>query len=194
MNTPAHLIFGLAAFGKPGMPLVILAALIGALLPDLSLYLLAGFELFIRGTDPNIVFGEMYFSDTWQTVFAIDNSFIVWGVVLGIGLMLRSAPLVALAGAALLHIAFDFPLHNDDGRAHFWPFSDWVFASPVSYWDRDHYAGIVAPIEMVVSLALCIWCFTRFTSWQMRALIVGLAAMELLPGVMWLFFFDAAGT
>ena len=193
MNTPAHLIFGLAAFGKPGMPLVILAALLGALLPDLSLYLLAGFELFIRGTDPNIVFGEMYFSDTWQTVFAIDNSFIVWGVVLGIGLMLRSAPLVALAGAALLHIAFDFPLHNDDGRAHFWPLSDWVFASPVSYWDRDHYAGIVAPIEMVVSLALCIWCFTRFTSWQMRALIVGLAVMELLPGVMWLFFFDAAG-
>ncbi|WP_328795072.1 hypothetical protein [Jannaschia marina] len=42
MNTPAHLIIGLAAFGKPGRPRVTAAALCGALLPDLSLYLMAG--------------------------------------------------------------------------------------------------------------------------------------------------------
>lgn len=41
MNTPAHLIIGLAAFGKPGAPRVTAAALAGAMIPDLSLYLLA---------------------------------------------------------------------------------------------------------------------------------------------------------
>lgn len=57
MNTPAHLIFGLVAFGKPGAPKVTAAALAGALIPDLSLYLMAGWHLIVLQTDPNIVFG-----------------------------------------------------------------------------------------------------------------------------------------
>lgn len=42
VNTPAHLLLGLAAFGRPGDRRVSGAALAGALVPDLSLYLLAG--------------------------------------------------------------------------------------------------------------------------------------------------------
>jgi len=124
MNTPAHLIFGLAAFGKPDAPKVTAAALVGAILPDLSLYLLAGTHLFVLGTSPDVVFGELYFSELWQTIFKIDNSFLLWGVVLGLGVAIRSAWVVALAGAALFHIGLDFPLHHDDGRAHFWPLTD----------------------------------------------------------------------
>jgi hypothetical protein len=155
MNTPAHLIFGLAAFGKADAPKVTAAAIVGALLPDVSLYLLAGVHLFVLGTDPQVVFGELYFSDLWQSIFRIDNSFIVWGVVLGLGIALRKAWVIAFAGAALLHIGLDFPLHHDDGRAHFWPITNWIFESPVSYWDRNHYGSIVATIEIVVSLILC---------------------------------------
>ena len=57
MNTPAHLIFGLTAFGKAGRPSVTAAALAGAMLPDLSLYLLVGWHLQVLGTDPQVVFG-----------------------------------------------------------------------------------------------------------------------------------------
>ena len=39
MNTPAHLLFGVAAFGKPDRRGVTAAALGGSLIPDLSLYL-----------------------------------------------------------------------------------------------------------------------------------------------------------
>ncbi|MEJ6403518.1 hypothetical protein [Yoonia sp. 2307UL14-13] len=52
MNTPAHLIFGMTAFGRSGQVKVTAAALFGALLPDLSLYLLAGWHLNILGTSP----------------------------------------------------------------------------------------------------------------------------------------------
>jgi hypothetical protein len=68
MNTPAHLIFGLAAFGRPGAPAVIVAALVGSMIPDLSLYVLAGWHLMIMQVPPEVVFGEMYYSDAWQTV------------------------------------------------------------------------------------------------------------------------------
>ena len=171
MYTPTHLIFGVAAFGRPNAAKVTAAAIVGAAIPDLSLYLLAGTHLLILGTDPEIVFGEMYFSDTWQSIFRIDNSFLVWGVVLALGLALRRAWIVALAGAALLHIGLDFPLHHDDGRAHFWPITDWVFESPVSYWDPNHYGSILTPIEVLVSWGVCGWLSTRHEGLGMRTLI-----------------------
>lgn len=117
MNTPAHLIFGLTAFGKAGRSAVTGAALAGALIPDLSLYLMAGWHLRVLGTPPNVVFGQLYFSDAWQSIFRIDNSIILWGIAFALGALYRSPVMIALCGAALLHLGFDFLLHNDDGRA-----------------------------------------------------------------------------
>ncbi|SLN23782.1 cobalamin biosynthesis protein CobQ [Pseudooctadecabacter jejudonensis] len=190
MNTPAHLIFGLAAFGKRDAAVVTAAAFAGALIPDLSLYLLAGFHLVVLGTDPQVVFGELYFSDLWQTIFKIDNSAVLWGIALAVAGWFRSGWGIALCGAALLHIGLDFPLHHDDGRAHFWPLSNWVFESPVSYWDRNHYASIVAPLEIAVSLILCAVLWRRFQGWLMRGLIVALALGEAAPGLIWMFVFS----
>ena len=73
MNTPAHLIFGVAAFGDPMLRRTTLAAVLGALAPELSLYIMAGVSLVILQIPPNVVFDELYFSDAWQTVFAVDN-------------------------------------------------------------------------------------------------------------------------
>lgn len=189
MNTPAHLVVGLAAFGKPDRPRVTGAALAGSILPDLSLYLMAGWALLVAGIPPRVVFGELYYSDRWQAVFAVDNSLVLWGAGLAAALALRSAPGIALAGAGTLHLALDFLLHHDDARRHFWPLSDWVFASPVSYWDRAHYGNIVGPAEMLLVLGLCLYLLTRFRSLAMRALIVGLAVLELAPGIVWALMF-----
>ncbi len=142
MNTPAHLIFGLAAFGKLDAPKVTAAALAGAFIPDLSLYLMAGTHLLILGTDPQIVFGQLYFSDGWQAIFRVDNSIVLWGMGLVYAIWARSAWVVALRGAAVLHLGLDFLLHHDDGRAYSWPLTTWKFQSPVSYWDPNHYALI----------------------------------------------------
>lgn len=193
MNTPAHLIFGLAAFGRADAPKVTAAAFAGALIPDLSLYLLAGTHLLILGTDPQVVFGHLYFSHLWQSVFRVDNSMVLWGIALGLAVALRSIWGVALCGAALLHLGFDFALHHDDGRAHFWPVSTWIFQSPVSYWDRDHHAGIIAPIEIGLSLGLSVLLWRRFVGVWMRALVVSLALMQTAPGLVWLFVFAQPG-
>ena len=179
MNTPAHLILGAAAFGRPAATTLTVAAIVGSLLPDVSLYLLAGFALFIQQIPPSTVFGELYFSDPWQRVFAIDNSVFVWGAVAALGYWLNRQWLTVLGCAALLHLATDFPLHHDDGRPHFWPISDWVFSSPISYWDRSHYGGVVGTIEPGICLLLCYFLWLRFPTFRARALILCAAASEL---------------
>ena len=184
MNTPAHLIFGLAAFGKPQQRAVTAAALIGAMLPDLSLYVLVAWELLIAGTSPEVVFGEMYYSDAWQSIFRVDNSFVLWGLALVVALMARAPVFIALCGAVMLHLTLDFPLHNDDARAHFWPITNWKFISPVSYWDGKYYGHIVGPIEIALAIAACVYCWRKFTGRLMRGLIVALGLMEAAPVIM----------
>lgn len=185
MNTPAHLVVGWAAFGRSGRPVLVIAALIGSLLPDLSLYLLAGWHLIVLDTPPRTVFDELYFSDGWQAVFAVDNSLILWGALLGLGLVLGSALLVAGAGAGVLHLAADFLLHHDDARRHFWPATDWIFASPVSYWDTDYHAGIVGPLETLVVLVLCVLLWRRMDGVGWRVLIASLALVQTVPALLW---------
>ena len=181
MNTPAHLILGAAAFARPNAAAVTAAALAGSLLPDVSLYAMAAFALFVQDIPPSIVFGQLYFSDRWQQVFAIDNSFFAWLLVLLTGYWLRRDWLTVMGAAAILHLLTDFPLHHDDGRQHFWPFSDWVFVSPVSYWDPAHYGHYVAVLEISLCAALCVVLFRRFKGIAARGLICAAAAMEMLP-------------
>ena len=189
MNTPAHLVLGAAAFARPASRRMMSGALVGAILPDLSLYVMAGVALNVLGISPHRVFNELYFSGAWQMVFAVDNSFLIWGALLAVAMRRKVDWAIALCGAALLHIAFDFPLHHDDGRPHFWPISNWVFESPVSYWDRNHGAFWVAPIEaaLVALGAIVIW-LRRPGIW-FSLLILILLACEILIVRQWLFFF-----
>ena len=189
MNTPAHLIFGLAAFGDPKRKAVTAAALTGAILPDASLYLMAGAHLALLGTSPDVVFGELYFSDAWQSIFRVDNSIVLWAIAFVVGFMARSQVVMALCGAALLHLCLDFLLHHDDGRAHFWPISNWIFQSPVSYWDSNHFGNIVGPVEVAFSMAVCVYLWRRFVGRWMRALILALGVMECAPFIIFTIMF-----
>ncbi|MDE0114879.1 MAG: cobalamin biosynthesis protein CobQ [Albidovulum sp.] len=185
LNTPAHLIVGAAALARPGQSKVTAAALAGSLLPDISLYLLAIHSLFILDIPSNVVFGELYFSEAWQAVFAVDNSVFVWLAIALAGAVSRLPWMLTLGIAGLLHIATDFPLHHDDGRQHFWPLSEWVFESPLSYWDPGHYGNIIGPIEAAACFFLSIFLWTRFRSWISRGLIVAAASMEIVPAIYW---------
>ena len=189
MNTPAHILIGAAAFGRPRQRRVLIAAMAGGLMPDLSLYLLAGSSLFILNIPPQTVFGELYFSDTWQTIFAIDNSVFVWGLLLAIALWRKGPALLAFAGAGLIHLALDFPLHAGDGRAHFWPLSRWVFDSPLSYWDRNHHAAVIIPIGIVLCLCALIILLRRRFGVVPSAIFALLFAAEIWVARQWLLFF-----
>ena len=177
--------FAAAAFTRPGQPRSNVAAILGGFAPDASLYALVGYGAFVLGRSESELFGRDYFSPAWQTVFAIDNSIFVWSLVLLLGVWSGLRPLAVFAGAALLHIAFDLPLHHDDGRPHFWPLTDWVYESPISYWDHRRHGDIVGVVEVVLVLGLAVLLWRRFKGWFARAAIVACALAEAAPFVAW---------
>jgi len=189
MNTPAHLVVGVALCSRRGVPKTGWMAALGSLLPDLSLYILAGVSLFVLQIPPQRVFDELYFSDGWQAVFAVDNSIVIWGLVLVIALFRRSDTFSAFAAAGLLHVVTDFFLHNDDARPHFWPISDWVFQSPVSYWDSAHHAALVAPVTTLIVLLSAYVIWTRWPTLSIRIGLLAVCCLEVWVVRQWLMFF-----
>ncbi len=189
MNTPAHLLVGTAIFGRPDLRGTYLAALMGAMAPDVSLYVMVAVSIWGMGVPAQTVFREYYYSDAWQSVFAVDNSFILWGLLFAVAFWRVWPKLIAFAGAGLMHLALDFPLHTHDARMHFWPVTDWVFESPISYWDRAAHAGVVGPMEFGLSLgcAFLLW-------WRFRDRLVWIATgvfllLEGLSSGVWQFVF-----
>jgi len=180
VNTPAHLIFGAAVFGKPGRKAITAAAILGSLAPDVSLYLMVTWSIYFAGIEPGIVFHQYYYSTEWQQVFAVDNSFVLWGLGFGLAFWSKRSALMVFAGAGLLHLALDFPVHNNDARMHFWPLSDWKFISPISYWDRRFHAGIVSRIEIGLAMTFVVLLIYRFRRWSSRLWICLLGAAELM--------------
>ncbi|MEM1316617.1 MAG: zinc dependent phospholipase C family protein [Pseudomonadota bacterium] len=191
MNTPAHLILAAAIWARPtrrgGRPArqarINAAALIGSVLPDLSLYFMVLWEARVNGRSPAQIFGEDYRDPFWQTVFAVDNSIPLWLGLTALAAWRRWAVLGALSGAALLHVLTDLPLHHNDGRAHFMPFTDWIFESPVSYWDPNHYGWLVGPVEALLCVGLSILLWRRFRSRLVHALIGVALLLEVAPAL-----------
>lgn len=189
MNTPAHLIIGTTVFSRPAYKGTYLAALAGAMAPDLSLYVMVAVSIWVLGVPARTVFNEYYYTDAWQQVFAIDNSFILWGLLFAFAFWRGMPRLIAFTGAGLLHLAFDFPLHTHDARMHFWPVTDWVYFSPVSYWDMQAHAGIVGPLEFGLSFGCAILLWQRFRDVAIRAATLVFMAMEAMSTGIWQFVF-----
>lgn len=143
-----------------------LAVLVGALLPDASLFVMF-FIAKAQGVADSVIWSEWYFSQTWQQIGAVFNSIPLFA---GIGMTayaIRShqlslstkmakvnALIILMSLAALLHCITDMPLHHDDGHPHFWPFSSWIYSSPVSYWDPSHYGNQWSFFELLVAAVL----------------------------------------
>ncbi|WP_170764055.1 cobalamin biosynthesis protein CobQ [Ruegeria lacuscaerulensis] len=189
MNTPAHLLIGATVFARPAKGQTLWAALLGSLLPDLSLYVMAGTSLYILGIPAQEVFDQLYFSPAWQTVFAIDNSFILWGLALLLGVWRAWHFLTVAASAGILHLGMDFLLHAGDGRPQFWPLSDWVFHSPVSYWDRTHNALWVVPASIAICSAAYLVLWRRGLSVSAKLFFAVLLGAEVWVARQWLLFF-----
>jgi len=183
MNTPAHLLLAAGVFAKPDSPKITSAAIIGGLIPDVSLYVMAAFSLFVLGNTPDYVFNVQYFSDNWQQIFAVDNSFILWGILSAFALWIRKDWLIALSCSALLHLCFDFPLHHNDARMHFWPLSDWVYHSPFSYWDIAYHGSTISTLEQSLVIGLLVLLWRQFKSIKMRIFYTILATLNIAPHI-----------
>lgn len=149
------------------------AFLWGGAAPDLPLIVMtvvaAGWFMAVRGwglgDSLSHVFRDLYFSNPfWKAannVLQAPAMLMIWlGVIV---LIRRRWPSVGrmllwfLAGM-VVHVAFDVPVHHDDGPLLLFPF-EWTvrFRSPISYWDPSHHGGIVGAIEYALMAGLAVY-------------------------------------
>lgn len=185
-----------------------IAVLVGALVPDASLFVM-WIQAKLRGIDESRIWSELYYSAFWQQASALSNSIPLFLAIALLGWWLSrpmqsssaSSTLSATANshwfalalwglglAAMLHCFSDLPLHVDDGHPHFWPISSWIYQSPVSYWDSNHHANIWIPIEIGIAFLCGVLLWRRHRATWSR-LIVALALAS-YPAVFAFWFFS----
>ncbi len=136
-----------------------LAFTVGGLAPDIGLTVMtAGASLVLPRTRGmtrkevfEYVFGTLFFeSKPWIAASNVLHSPVV---VTALSLAGRRSKLGSFAAGCALHIAMDVPVHHDDGPVLGWPLNwSYRFRSPVSYWDRQHHAAIVAPLDLAITI------------------------------------------
>jgi len=196
MNTPTHLLMGAALLSRnrsrwqgttTSQRWFNALVLVGALVPDLGLFVLFVWARGILGVSEDQLWSEIYWQSNWQAAFTIGNSIPLFGLLFALGAVFRKHTgglfLMGFAAAAFTHLTFDFPFHHDDAHAHFWPFTDWRFNSPLSYWDPAHHGEIVQIIEVVMAIVLMGVLWKRFPGHRILSavLIVALISYIAVP-------------
>ena len=152
MITTAHAIVNCAILGRKEKPTHYWPIIVGAILPDIPMFLYFAFYLLnhshIRVTPGYL--NENHFRQLW-----VD-----WGHSIPLALAgallcfaLKSKGATAFFLSMFLHSLEDFPVHSDYAHRHFLPFSNFRYFSPISYWNPQRHAGIVAPLEWLLVLA-----------------------------------------
>lgn len=156
MNTAAHAIVNLLLFRKSIRETHVFAIISGALLPDAPMFIFY-FWAKLQGLSERVIWRDSYYDAGWQNLFDAFHSFPLLGLAWLLAWRARMQVLCIFFASMLLHSLFDFPLHHDDAHRHFWPLSDFRFASPISYWDPAHYGQFMAPLELLVVVAGGAW-------------------------------------
>ena len=152
------------------------AVLLGSIAPDVPLFFLsiggAAWFSWVEKMQPREIAKHMYkdlfYNDPiWISLHNVLHSPTVLITALAVLFFIRGRENVLKSwwtwffGSCLLHTLVDIPVHHDDGPLIFWPLNwSYRFASPLSYWDRNHYASIVIPFEItlaIVLLARIVW-------------------------------------
>ncbi|MGF1536413.1 MAG: hypothetical protein ACFB4J_08025 [Elainellaceae cyanobacterium] len=176
MNTPAHVVLNLLFIGRQDSTTVLLPVAIGGILPDLPIFLFYGVEK-LKGTPERVIWRQAYYEPGWQNFIDLFNSIPLVMLGLGLALWMGSQSSVLLFASMMLHFAGDLPLHHDDGHRHLFPLSNWRFESPVSYWDPNHYGGIVTVIEVLAVIVGCALLLTCYHSWACRLALIGVGSL-----------------
>ena len=184
MNSPTHSLIALAALAKQGQSRRNWAVFLGALIPDAVIYLWAPYQAFIKQESWPEIWNTLYFEPPMQNLIAYVNSVPIYGALgiagyLGRGKLWGQLCLV-FSLAALLHIAFDLPVHNHDAYRHFWPLSDWRFYSPLSYYETAHHARWVSLVEAGIAAVCIVVLWRRFAQRWVKVVLSALALLYVL--------------
>lgn len=164
----------------------------GAIVPDVAIFVFFVWYTLFEPTSQRVMWSELAFREEWQFVFSMFHSFPLWAIV-SVGFLLLKMPRAALfCLAALVSAVQDFLVHHDDGHAHFFPFSDYRFESPISYWDPAYYGWYVSAAEVILVLAASVWAYrrleTRWGKWLLVFAVLSLVATQGFWAMLFTFF------
>jgi len=190
MNTQTHVLLNLALLDRRerGGESRGREVAIGALIPDLPIFVFYGYQKLYLGRSEEAIWGEIYFEPFWQGFVDLFNSLPLVAVALAVAWAAGRRGIFFGSASAGLHLAADFPLHTSDAHAHFWPFVDWKFRSPVSYWDPAAHGDIFTLFETGMVVALGWVLLRRYESnWGRAGVGLLVSAHAVLWGFAYLF-------
>ncbi len=172
MNTPSHAIINLALLTKTQLPQANIAIVIGGILPDIPIFIFYFWAKFIARLPEAKIWSEAYYQPLIQNLVAIFHSIPLAIIGLLISYYFDWQIMQVICISLVLHSLLDLPVHNDDAHRHFFPFNNYRFISPISYWDPKHYGSIVALIEILLVLLATLRVFPGINSVVGKGLII----------------------
>jgi hypothetical protein len=169
----------------PKVPIAKSAVYLGSVAPDIPLLTMSVggylyFHYFLQWETRDTfrhLFDVLFFNDPFwiashnffQAPFILAVAIVTLWKVHGNGRVLESWWFWFFS-ACMIHAVIDILTHNDDGPLVFFPL-DWTyrFASPVSYWDSDHYASEFTTFENTLDVGLIAYLLMPIVwTWIMR--------------------------
>ncbi|HEY9849172.1 MAG TPA: hypothetical protein V6D28_06920 [Leptolyngbyaceae cyanobacterium] len=180
MNTPSHAVINLFFIGREKLPQANLPIFIGAILPDIPIFVFYGWAKLIARLPEQQIWSVTYYEPFWQDVVAIFHSIPL--VLLGWSIAYRFGwqRVQFLCISMVVHSLLDLPVHHDDAHRHFFPLSNYRFISPISYWDTKHYGGIVSLFELSCTILATFPVFHILQSSIGKVLLIGNTIIYLL--------------
>lgn len=179
MQSPTHTLICLTILARVDKPARNRAVFFGSLIPDLFIYAGWIWLTFVRGESQNRIWNELYFQDPMQALASLFNSIPIYLGLAAAGFIFirrKWARLIYFfALAALIHIAFDFPVHAHDAYAYFEPFTSWRFHSPFSYYEAEHHGRWVTLVEILIASS-CIFILLRRFKMSWAKIVLGVFA------------------
>ena len=170
-----------------------MAIALGALLPDIMMMVFYAYEK-LMGVPERIIWGQHYQQTAWQNIFDLTNSIPIFLIVALICFYFKKFVWVFLCASSIIHCILDFWVHREDAHRHFYPFFEYRFFSPVSYWDTRYYGDVMGALEILLFTLGCLflWMKNRADGQQMRPGILTITKLRiviLITGIVYLGFF-----
>jgi hypothetical protein len=185
MNTPSHAILNLTALGRAKSPEFNLAIVLGGILPDIPIFLFYFSAKFIARLPEQTIWEEAYFQPSIHNIVALSHSIPLALIGWAIAYYFKSELFQLIFLSMVLHSLLDLPVHHDDAHRHFFPFSNYKFISPISYWDPKYHGNVVAFVEMMMVMLGTFRVFPWVSSTVGKVLMVGVNVVYLVGYFVW---------
>lgn len=172
MKTPSHAIINLAILGRTQHSEFNLLIVMGGILPDIPIFFFYFWAKYVARIPEAKIWSEAYYEPFVQNIVALFHSMPLAAIGWLIADYFGWQSIQILFLSIILHSLGDLPVHNDDAHRHFFPFSNYRFISPISYWDRKHYGSIVSLVEMLLVLLSTYRVFGFVNSYIGKTLLI----------------------